>query len=155
MIEYVIGDATNPIGEGSKFIIHVVNDIGSWGAGFVLAVSKRWEAPELAYREWYRSSSKFRLGEIQQVQVEPDVWVINMLAQHGLGRRGSQIPLRYVELKDCMTKVALLAVEAGASIHMPRIGCGLACGSWYIVEQIIQETLISRAIQTTVYDLAR
>jgi hypothetical protein len=40
-IQYIAGDATAPIGDGNKIIAHVCNDIGAWGAGFVLAISKR------------------------------------------------------------------------------------------------------------------
>ena len=46
-IRYVIGDATAPEGEGPKVIVHVCNDIGGWGRGFVVALSKRWDKPEL------------------------------------------------------------------------------------------------------------
>lgn len=30
-IKYVIGDATDPRGDGLKYICHVCNDIGVWG----------------------------------------------------------------------------------------------------------------------------
>ena len=32
-IIYTQGDATQPIGEGTKIIVHVCNDIGGWGRG--------------------------------------------------------------------------------------------------------------------------
>lgn len=40
-----------------------------------------------------------------------------------------------------------------ASVHMPRIGCGLAGGSWGKVEPIIQEELCDKGVQVFVYDL--
>jgi hypothetical protein len=49
----LIGDATKPEGAGVKIIAHVCNDIGAWGRGFVLALSKLSPAPERAFREWY------------------------------------------------------------------------------------------------------
>ncbi len=52
-IEYVSGDATRPVGDGCKVIVHICNDRGGWGKGFVLALSKRWKQPEAAYRNWY------------------------------------------------------------------------------------------------------
>jgi hypothetical protein len=36
---------------------------------------------------------------------------------------------------------------------MPRIGTGLAGGSWPVVEEIIGETLTQAGIRVTVYDL--
>lgn len=44
-------------------------------------------------------------------------------------------------------------MEQKASIHMPRIGCGLAGGKWEVIEQIIKEELIDKEIAVTVYDL--
>ena len=49
-IQYVKGDATTPQGDGHKIIVHVCNDLGKWGKGFVLAISKRWKEPEATYR---------------------------------------------------------------------------------------------------------
>ena len=33
-INYLKGDATVPLGDGPKIIVHVCNDIGEWGKGF-------------------------------------------------------------------------------------------------------------------------
>ena len=51
-LQIVQGDATSPPGEGVKIIAHVCNDVGGWGKGFVVAVSKRWPDPEREYRSW-------------------------------------------------------------------------------------------------------
>lgn len=48
MIQYIKGDATYPeriTPESIKIIVHIVNDMGAWGAGFVLALNKRWNKP--------------------------------------------------------------------------------------------------------------
>lgn len=72
-ISYVVGDATEPLGAGPFVIAHVCNDLGRWGAGFVLALSKRWKQPEAEYRRWFRGAAadlpSFALGEVQFVQV--------------------------------------------------------------------------------------
>jgi len=39
MINYIIGDATEPITKGPNVIMHINNKVGAWGGGFVLAVS--------------------------------------------------------------------------------------------------------------------
>ena len=44
-IAYTTGDATAPEGDGPKIIVHVCNDVGGWGRGFVMAISKRWPEP--------------------------------------------------------------------------------------------------------------
>ena len=52
-IKYLVGDATKPQIAGNKIIAHICNDIGAWGRGFVLAVSKLSPVPEHRFREWY------------------------------------------------------------------------------------------------------
>jgi hypothetical protein len=37
---------------------------------------------------------------------------------------------------------------------MPRIGCGLAGGTWDRIEPLIHERLLSAGLHVTVYDLA-
>jgi O-acetyl-ADP-ribose deacetylase (regulator of RNase III) len=49
-------------------------------------------------------------------------------------------------------KVAENALELGASVHMPRIGCGLAGGQWAKIEPLITENLLLSNIAVTVYD---
>ena len=144
MIHYIKGDATNPQTPGKKLIVHVCNDVGGWGAGFVLAISKRWSAPE----QFYRSLKTWVLGKIQPVQVTPDITVVNMIAQHGIMDQkfkgiidiGARPAIRYQALGVCMTQVRELALQQNATIHMPRIGCGLAGGKWDEVEKILEET---------------
>ncbi|MEU2680946.1 hypothetical protein ABZ638_29070 [Streptomyces sp. NPDC007107] len=41
----------------------------------------------------------------------------------------------------------------GASVHMPRIGCGLAGGTWARVEPLVTGRLVARGIEVTVYDV--
>ena len=127
-ITYLKGDATCPQAKGVKIICHVCNDVGGWGKGFVLALSKRWEEPETAYRAWYAEGTDFALGAVQFVQVEPYVWVANLIGQRGTKTGSSGPPVRYEAIAAGLVKVAEKARELGASVHMPRIGCGLAGG---------------------------
>jgi O-acetyl-ADP-ribose deacetylase (regulator of RNase III) len=155
-IEYRIGDATRPAGRGSRIICHVCNDEGAWGSGFVAALSRMWADPEAAYRSWFLGgeAADFELGSVQIVRVEQGVWVANMIAQHGVGAREGAPPIRYAALRSCLTTVADVSHERLASVHMPRIGCGLAGGEWSVVERVIMETLCARDIDVTVYDLS-
>jgi O-acetyl-ADP-ribose deacetylase (regulator of RNase III) len=153
-ISYLKGDATCPQAKGTKIICHVCNDIGGWGKGFVLALSKRWEEPEAEYRKWYASGKDggFRLGAVQFVAVEPWIWVANMVGQRGIKRGSSGPPIRYDAVSQCLQQVAAKARELGASVHMPRIGCGLAGGKWTEIEPLIEEHLVGAVIPVTVYD---
>jgi len=146
-INYVVGDATQPIGDGKKIICHICNDIGAWGAGFVLALSKRWAYPE----QFYRARQKYPLGYADVLKVEDDIYVANMIAQHRCHADGEgNPPIRYTAVIEALTQVNRVAVETGATLHMPRIGCGLAGGKWKVIERILKEVV---TVDVTVYDL--
>lgn len=154
-IIYVKGDATAPDVAGNKIIVHVCNDIGGWGKGFVLAISAKWKAPEQQYREWHQSADGFALGAVQFVQVETDLWVANLVGQHKLGKGADGTPpIRYAAIGDGLAKVGEEALRLNASVHMPRIGCGLAGGKWEEIEPLIVQHLLEQGVQTTVYDFA-
>jgi O-acetyl-ADP-ribose deacetylase (regulator of RNase III) len=156
LINYVKGDATNPPGENRRIIVHVCNDIGAWGRGFVLAVSRKWPAAERRYREWHKSGGEkaFELGQMQFVQVEPSIWVANLIGQHGIRRAGGLLPVRYEAIQKGLARIAEFATGHQASVHMPRIGCGLAGGKWEEVSRLVEQELVESGIVETVYDLA-
>lgn len=150
-IIYLKGDATQPVPTdgGPAIICHICNDLGAWGAGFVLALSRKWQLPEASYRR----ISNYTLGTVDIVQVEPNTYVANMIAQHGTGFTPEGIaPIRYAALEKCLDMVNIIAKGMHASIHMPRIGCGLAGGNWMEIEKIINETIDEDTI-VYVYDL--
>lgn len=171
MIKYVKGDATEPQGEGNKFIIHCCNDAGGWGRGFVLALSKKWDRPEREYRRWAAGQPSvlapdytdptFRLGEIQVVGVDPYVFVVNMIGQRNYHDFTVQVgyeaislsPIRYGAIEECLMRVLVEAKKENASVHAPRFGAGLAKGNWSKIEEIIQRVLVDNGISVTIYDL--
>lgn len=152
-IHYLKGDATNPSSKGKKIIAHICNDIGGWGKGFVLALSKKWDEPEKAYRKWSKDKENFKLGEIQLVEVTPYIKVCNMIGQKGIKTGSKGAPIRYEAVRECLEKLFESASKGEASVHMPRIGCGLAGGKWEAIEPIILETLVDKGIDVYVYDL--
>ncbi|MFA5366668.1 MAG: Appr-1-p processing protein [Dehalococcoidia bacterium] len=150
-VNYIKGDATNPQRNGNKkaIIVHICNDKRRWGAGFVLALSKKWDGPEETYRNM--PDEMMSLGNVMIIPVENDILVANMIAQHDIkpGEHGEP-PIRYGALKTCLEKVNDLAKAINADIHMPRIGCGLAGGKWETVVKMIRQAV---TVDVTVYDL--
>lgn len=161
IIKYIKGDATSPQGDSNqiKLIVHCCNDQGMWGAGFTAAISKKWETPAAAYRLWHSSGidlkNKFCLGSIQvvPVDVENKVSVVNLIGQHRYGKKTDyHYPfVRYDALREGLQKVSNLAINWNANVHMPRICCGLAGGTWDKVEKIINEALID--VDVFIYDI--
>lgn len=151
------GDATSPTVPGNKIIAHSCNNIGGWGAGFVMALSKKWLKPEIYYRRWADSflikhGNLLPLGACQIVQVEEDTFVANIIGQNGIREIGNPHPVDYNALMNGFFELADFAGMNDASIHMPRIGCGLGGGKWERVEDIINKTL-SSLFDVYVYDL--
>lgn len=150
-ITYLKGDATHPIGEGKKVIVHVCNNIGVWGAGFVLALSARWKEPE----EVYKKHKRYGLGEVHLAPVGNDIVVANMIAQDGVGStsktKGRYVPpIRYDAVEEALKKVNMYCEWNNASIHAPRFGCGLAGGKWEKIEEIITRVV---TVPVYIYDL--
>ena len=145
----VKGDATEPIGEGIKIIPHVCNDKGRFGAGFVLALDKKWPGVKETYRDMFERA-KGGLGEVSAEKVEDDIYVVNMIAQHGTGEYGK--PIRYGALAFCMEKVGMLVKKfKDASIHCPKFGSGLSGGDWNFILELIEEMWLNEGINVTIY----
>jgi O-acetyl-ADP-ribose deacetylase (regulator of RNase III) len=84
-------------------------------------------------------------------QAEPATQVASLVAQRGYGPSASP-RIRYGALKEALEQLAKAAVEARATVHMPRIGCGQAGGSWDVVEELLTMTLGAARVPVSVYD---
>lgn len=142
----LVGDATRPLGDGPKVLVHLSDDLGFWGSGFSRAVSARWKGPERAYRR-----AELRLGLVLFTPVRRDLTVATLVAKAGV-RRNPKPPIRTGALRAALQAVAAFAKAKGASVHMPRLGGGFSGGRWEEVEPILGETLAG--LDVTVYDLA-
>lgn len=158
-INYVTGDATDPPADlRPAVIVHIVNDAGKWGKGFVLAVSGRWPDTKRRYQSWAtniddETDAPFALGAVQFVAVELDLTIANLVGQHGTARRSGNPPIRYEAVRNGLQTVRAWAQENNAHVCMPRIGCGLAGGDWRTVSSIIEEELTNLGVSVAVFDL--
>jgi len=153
-VTIVKGDATDTRGEGRRILAHVVNDKAAlWGAGFGLAVRKKWPQAQTAFREWAtRNPAMFRLGNVFMSAVDENVTAFQMVCQHGYGP-SPKPRIRYSALQSCLERLAQEAIRERATVHMPRIGAGQAGGSWGLIGQLVDEALCARGLRVTVYDL--
>lgn len=152
-IVYKHGDASKP--DKPSIIAHVCNNQGSWGAGFVLALSANDKGPEEAYRRWHadgvtRSGTKFELGEVQLVRYGDHI-VANMIAQDNIGSKKQ--PLDYDALRICLEKLTLIAQRSKMPVAGPKFGSGIAGGNWEVIEEMIEDTLTAHDVHVTIYTL--
>jgi len=171
-IQYIVGDATEPklVGESNMgFLVHCCNDAGLWGAGFVLAVSKKWPDVGRAYGEWrdgvdtiHRTTGDFQLGEVQFVQVQPDLVVCNLIGQHAVAgspnvhNQGGP-PVRYEAIELGLAKIRLAMIGVAnmghtPTFHSPKFGADRAGGKWDLIENSINHTMGATGIASTVYE---
>lgn len=157
-LTHVVGDATQPQGEGPRLLVHICNDIGAWGRGFVVALSKSYPQPEREFKRWATGQTEqaYALGEVQFVEVTPTLTVANLVGQHDIARKNNpnaEPPVRYDAIRTGLERVRDEAQVLGASVHMPRIGAGVAGGDWAVIEPIIREELTDHGLNVTVYSL--
>ncbi|MGA2667980.1 MAG: ImmA/IrrE family metallo-endopeptidase [Ignavibacteria bacterium] len=148
------GDATKPRGEGKKIIVQIVNTYAGMGLGFGKSLSKNYPLVKKKLDEWKTNKTNFKLGNIQLIKIEDDLFICQMLAQKGLYPKPGEVPLKYSSLRKCLIKLSEEAIKLKASIHMPQIGAGQAKGDWNIIQGMIHDELISRNLEVNVYLLA-
>lgn len=138
------GSATEPQPENGRGIViaHICNNVGAWGAGFVLAINELSMAPRNAYMSWAKEkNNKITLGLTQFVEARPNVIVSNMIAQNGIDK--SAVPdgclVDYQALHKCLLKTLRRAVQLNFDVHIPAgVGSGLAGGDKTKIHDLIQ-----------------
>lgn len=171
MINYKIGDATNPEVKPT-IICHIVNTVNSFAAGFVVPLGKKWPITKASYHKFYDDKYitvgkdgvqatkgkklyvvPFMLGETQIIQVEPKIYVANMIAQK-MGNYKGIPPIRYEALEECLLHVSDAAKALGiATLSGCRFGSALAGGNWQHIEEIINHTVCKEGLDIDIYDL--
>lgn len=162
-IHYIIGDATLPIETEAenRLIVHCCNSLGAWGAGFVVPLGRRYPLAKEEYKKFIEENKgKFILGEVNEVPVGKHLYVENLIGQSFLYKKpNGEIPCNYTAIEIGFFNIIVKwfhVKKESFSIHMPRIGCGLAGGDWETIENIIYRTFIDIAdVDVYVYDLKK
>ena len=170
MIKHKTGDATSPRpGTKGVIIAHCCNSLGLWGAGFVKALSKMSMIAESAYLGLARdygfnlgprrgdttTLAQIPIGEFRLVEVLPNVWVANMVAQRGTNsfdatgnKRLQKVNvdgginedlMDYDALEKCLDRLFCLAASLDCNVHFPDgMGSGLAGGDKSKIHDMIK-----------------
>jgi O-acetyl-ADP-ribose deacetylase (regulator of RNase III) len=151
-VTYLRGDATRPRGDSFRVVAQIVNDRAStWGGGFALVIRKKWPQIQESFRSWAESGTNLQLGNVHVGWVDDSTAVFSMVCQHGYGP-SPKPRIRYAHLKTCLEQLSTFVLQKQGSVHIPRIGCGQAGGSWEIVRELIDQTLCRQGVRVTVYD---
>ena len=133
MIKYVKGDLFSV---KSGIIAHGVNTKGAFGSGIAYVMSVTYPEVRERYLEKH-SKNGWQLADVQVVDLNNGLFIANCATQddYGLG----QVHANYEAIRVCMEKLKRLAKMRNLTISIPRIGAGLAGGSWATIEQILKE----------------
>jgi O-acetyl-ADP-ribose deacetylase (regulator of RNase III) len=154
-ITYLKGNVLEPRGTGPKVLVHVVNDATpNWGGrGVAVAIRNRWPQVQEDFCNWVAASrANLKLGRVRLFDIGSSLTIASVVAQHGYGESATP-RIRYSAIESALRHVAQLAAERAATIHMPRIGTGYGGGVWFVIQEIITNTLCSSGLPVTVYDL--
>jgi hypothetical protein len=168
MISHIKGTVvTNLVGTHPKIILHCCNDVGQF-SGVAEELAQKWPRAKDCYLAWYCNdesmlahevsgvevTGRLGLGESQIVKVEPGLWVVNTIGQHGMGiGGGSRASIRYDAFRKGLQATARWASIHKASVHMPKLGLSVG-GHWGNIEAMISIEIANRGVEVHVYDLA-
>lgn len=140
-IKYVKGDLIELAKKGEfEVIIHCCNCFNTMGAG--IAKTIRDEFPEAYLKDKNTiKGDRSKLGTYNSVTIKKypkPFFVINLYGQYDF-KVGNGPNINYVSLAE-----GLLQIKkdfTGLKFGLPRIGAGLAGGSWTVIEAILLATL--------------
>jgi hypothetical protein len=138
IIEGNILDITNGV------IVHQVNNRHVMGAGLALQIKRKYPKHYDDY-----NASLLGMGDCVHTKINERLIIVGMVAQNGYGR--AQQYTSYRSFVECLKwLIGTHKIYPNIPMYMPYgIGCGLAGGSWAIIESLIEEytpfiTLIKR-----------
>lgn len=141
MIKYITGDL---LASDADFIAHGCNAVGGFGSGVAGQIAKQFPRVKHAYIERHHTLGH-ELGDVHFVYRgdKPGKYIVNCITQQEYYPR-DRVHADYEAIETCMRKVKDYA--NGRTIAIPKIGCGLAGGSWKIVEKILNKIFSDREI---------
>ena len=153
-LRYMFGNALEPKGGGPKIIAHIVNDTTpKWGAGFALAVSRKWKFVQEDFQDWTASDDRnLSLGNIHRTHIGDGLSIVHMIAQQGYGK-SARPRIRYTALRQALLQLSEAASRDAATVHLPRIGTGNAGGNWSLIREMIDDIIVRDGVRVTIYDL--
>lgn len=163
-IKYIKGNVVDALLNGEvDYLIHQVNAQGKFASGIAGEIRQRipeaYESYMNMYNVWIsRGNKDIPLADFNVSKSG----VINLVGQQYYGRDGKRYTNygalaqgfscieEYFRLDGCGGDVPL---PRNVTLGLPKIGCGLANGSWEIVEELIQFLLVPYFKEVRVYEL--
>lgn len=120
-------------------IAHQVNTQGIMGGGLAKSIREKYTGVYSGYKGVCDLHDEDLLGNILITKATDNITIINLFAQEYAGGPGRLTD--YDSLRESLTRTYnLMKAQNLKSIALPfNLGCGLAKGSWEVVEKIIED----------------
>jgi len=152
------GDVLDHIPVRPTWLLHVVNTVGAWGAGFTGPLAKRHPYARTSYLEWAggRRADLFGLGKWLSAPLGEWLTCAHLCAQDGLPSRQNPTPFNQSAFAKCLTRFRDQVLrDGGAGVDLITIpmGCGYGGADWrQDVESLLLQHLGHTDASLTVYD---
>lgn len=140
MITYVDGDLLKLADEGRFDVIaHGANCFCVMGSGIAPQIKAKYPEAYAVDCET-RAGDLTKLGTITHTREQTTPYIVNIYSQYDTkGRKEGKMDLDYDALRSGVR--AMKEKFSGKRFGLPKIGSGLAGGSWEIIEKIIEEEM--------------
>lgn len=154
-MRHVLGNPVEEVKQG--IILQQVNAQGVMGSGIAKEIREKWPIVWDDYSSIIKPTRSVHpgagaqhpgagaqhLGKVIPVQVEPGLWVLNIVGQQFFGRdarRYTSYDALDVGLNEVAHFMDFHSIK-GQDVHHPLMGCGLGGGAWGVVERLIETHL--------------
>lgn len=135
MITYKSGDLLNV---KTGVIAHGCNAQGVMGSGVAKQIKAKYPQAYLDYLKDYQTYSD-TMRTISLTAVSKNLWIANCVTQRYYGTDPHTVYVSYPSIECCFTQLKASFSVGDVTIHIPKIGAGLANGDWNIIETIINK----------------
>ena len=133
-----------------EVICHQVNVDGFMGGGLALQIAKLYPEVEKSYKNHCRAYGydyKYLKGNAFMVRTNDGKIIENCFTQ-------DDFVTDYIALKTCFGKIIRMCDKYNYHIAVPyKYGCGIAKGSWDIVERTLERLSNYYGVDITIYKL--
>ncbi len=104
-------DFTTPENSGLRLLLNPIDLQAVFQHSINVKIATKWKKVREEAKGWWSNRQNFKMGEVQTVAVQSDVWIINALCL-------SENATDEVALESCLKKCVAMAKYEKASIHV-------------------------------------
>lgn len=151
MISYKKGDILKALEDGEIEVFgHGTNCVNKFGSGIAGQIKKKYPGVKKEFHEAHEMGMD-NLGFCIPIGIHDGV-IVNCYTQKECGYDGARY-CDYEAIYRCLYDLKTYCeIRDKTKLGLPRIGCGLAGGSWAVVKAMIEDVFENTDLEVTVYE---